>query len=804
MDCAPSINQSAIDCGGVVVGSAGDAQHCVIDSSASISASIESFNTALLNTRAPQLLIRTGTGINVKSVSSLRVESPTSPAASTLATGTPPSKNGQALGSGGRGVVADLNHLFEIQGEIVQAEWAPARSLFAFISTDTGLQVVSSDPEVSNPKIHCLVRSTSSVSKQCVEHDASAIDTALWPTRVNPRMMTAPHWSPSGSWLSVMWRFDKFPGSTFGVPTSTTSPRPTCGTVNNIYTTPGGSSEPNFIVWKIERSRASSLSTVATTVSYSPRVVAYHTIKRPNMTLWPYLRWTSDENFCCFRSNRMETLIFYTGNGTFGERPPVARLHLDGMMHLELGPVTDKRPSLPISGEASSGHEKRSTSSPVLKCHAAVFYPVVDVTTDGNPQLSEARFQVLEIAVNTEQLATNQDHLGRPLTSNPSAGIDPSYRVALNTDPPTRSLTALSLPNSRNEPCSSTAAATKASTAVSGYSTVQGCTVITTVNRVVPAADSAVFKWSPSGNCVLVETSTLVDSAGENYAGVGDVYFCRKDDAESVVGVNSKVAQDVAWSPTRDEFILIEGISPSDITLYDRKCEAKFKFPPAYRNTVRWDPTGSIVAIGGFANLAGDLSFWYRNAATQSMQLIAEWREPCTVLCGWAPTGMHFFTASTRPRRKVDNCLKIFTYEGRCVVKKEFEVLYKVAWNDDPLIAYKTPPQPEFRGQLGQQVVAYRPRAAVDSHVALEAARVMRGDAEATDASKKKAEERKRQNEKRKRARRPSADNPGEPNWREAAASEAQSTSATHSNNRIGAPPNSTLPFTTTTPSVVF
>ncbi|PHJ16542.1 gyf domain-containing, partial [Cystoisospora suis] len=47
------------------------------------------------------------------------------------------------------------------------------------------------------------------------------------------------------------------------------------------------------------------------------------------------------------------------------------------------------------------------------------------------------------------------------------------------------------------------------------------------------------------------------------------------------------------------------------------------------------------------------------------MSLITEWRAACTVQSVWAPSGDLFLTASTYPRMKVDNLLRVFDYEGK-------------------------------------------------------------------------------------------------------------------------------------------
>ena len=62
---------------------------------------------------------------------------------------------------------------------------------------------------------------------------------------------------------------------------------------------------------------------------------------------------------------------------------------------------------------------------------------------------------------------------------------------------------------------------------------------------------------------------------------------------------------------------------------------------------------------------AGEVSFYYRDKASQGMQHISEFKAPCTVLALWAPCGSYFATASTYPRMKVDNCLSVLDYRGK-------------------------------------------------------------------------------------------------------------------------------------------
>ncbi|CBZ52310.1 conserved hypothetical protein [Neospora caninum Liverpool] len=315
------------------------------------------------------------------------------------------------------------------------------------------------------------------------------------------------------------------------------------------------------------------------------------------------------------------------------------------------------------------------------------------------------------------------------------------------------------------------------------------------VRQVVAAADSAELAWSPSGTGLLVMANTTVDAAGENYGGVGDCwYFSREPPVDDVARLqqihaellalsaglsargateknahataatsaaavqalldavqslssfvrklSKKVAQDAKWSPTRDEFVLIEGKSPSDIYLLDKQCHVRFSFPPKYRNTITWGPFGQMVAIGGFGNLAGELSFWYRDSNVRGMSLITEWRAACTVQSVWAPSGDMFLTASTYPRMKVDNVFRVFDYEGEEIASVKFEELYKVSWKPESDLS--PPPAPQRNDVALEQTSKgfYRPKNAQGI-----LARVMRGELDESalpEELRKKPEETKK------------------------------------------------------------
>eukprot|EP01053_Blabericola_migrator_P005387 Blabericola_migrator_1__5386@NODE_275_length_10491_cov_112_748561_g228_i0_p1_GENE_NODE_275_length_10491_cov_112_748561_g228_i0NODE_275_length_10491_cov_112_748561_g228_i0_p1_ORF_typecomplete_len1265_score131_25eIF2A/PF08662_11/0_004eIF2A/PF08662_11/1_5e34GYF/PF02213_16/4_1e03GYF/PF02213_16/8_4e14ANAPC4_WD40/PF12894_7/0_98ANAPC4_WD40/PF12894_7/1_7e03ANAPC4_WD40/PF12894_7/45ANAPC4_WD40/PF12894_7/0_89WD40/PF00400_32/1_9e03WD40/PF00400_32/3_3e02WD40/PF00400_32/1_5e04WD40/PF00400_32/0_034GYF_2/PF1423 len=274
--------------------------------------------------------------------------------------------------------------------------------------------------------------------------------------------------------------------------------------------------------------------------------------------------------------------------------------------------------------------------------------------------------------------------------------------------------------------------------------------LVQATGRELPGVDGCDFLWSPSSCYCLLMTSTLVDAAGDNYGSVGDLWLCSmngpngtitsslqspsdtpSDEAglpqpskENTLGnhpgslslelleltkINERVTQDAKWSPIVDEFILIEGKAPSDAYLYDGPTAQRLHtFSKGYKNQVVWNHQGDMVALGGFGNLAGDLSFYYRDPNRQ-VTLINECRAACTVLCDWSPCGTYFFTASIRPRMNVDNQIKLWSREGNELLHIPFDELYGVEWKAEPACRYTKPPAPKPSEKI-QSKSTYRPR----------------------------------------------------------------------------------------------
>eukprot|EP00437_Effrenium_voratum_P039934 CAMPEP_0181464492 /NCGR_PEP_ID=MMETSP1110-20121109/35462_1 /TAXON_ID=174948 /ORGANISM="Symbiodinium sp., Strain CCMP421" /LENGTH=551 /DNA_ID=CAMNT_0023589231 /DNA_START=17 /DNA_END=1669 /DNA_ORIENTATION=- len=199
--------------------------------------------------------------------------------------------------------------------------------------------------------------------------------------------------------------------------------------------------------------------------------------------------------------------------------------------------------------------------------------------------------------------------------------------------------------------------------------------------------------WNSAGNCLIAHCQTEVDETGQSYYGGSRLAFLSQG-GESLKDITDEECQGgcvqaVAWSPTRDEFILISGFQPAKATLFawdDRAKKLAVKkvlLDKAHRNTIRFNSFGSLVCLAGFGNLAGGVDFFGREE--EDYVHVSSCNASCTVSSEWAPDGRHFLTAVLAPRMRVDNCLCVWhALSGARVSVTPFEELFDVQWRPDP------------------------------------------------------------------------------------------------------------------------
>ncbi|KFY76790.1 hypothetical protein V499_03667 [Pseudogymnoascus sp. VKM F-103] len=191
--------------------------------------------------------------------------------------------------------------------------------------------------------------------------------------------------------------------------------------------------------------------------------------------------------------------------------------------------------------------------------------------------------------------------------------------------------------------------------------------------------DKVQLKWNALGTTLIVLAQTETDKTGKSYYGETTLYVLSANG-----GFDSRITldkegpiHDVTWSPNSREFGVVYGYMPAKTTIFNTRAVATHSFPLGPRNTILFSPTGRFVLVAGFGNLAGqvdvyDLSKDYRKITT------IESGNPS--VCEWSPDERFLLTATTSPRLRVDNGIRIFHVSGSIVYNEDMVELYHVAW----------------------------------------------------------------------------------------------------------------------------
>ena len=139
------------------------------------------------------------------------------------------------------------------------------------------------------------------------------------------------------------------------------------------------------------------------------------------------------------------------------------------------------------------------------------------------------------------------------------------------------------------------------------------------------------------------------------------------------------------------------GYMPAKTTIFNTRAEVTHNFALAPRNTILFSPHGRFVLVAGFGNLAGQMDIY---------DLEKDYQKVCTIeasnasVCEWSPDGKHILTATTSPRLRVDNGVRIWHVGGGLMYNEEMQELYHVTWRpqsttthplEDPMHPMPTP-----------------------------------------------------------------------------------------------------------------
>lgn len=197
--------------------------------------------------------------------------------------------------------------------------------------------------------------------------------------------------------------------------------------------------------------------------------------------------------------------------------------------------------------------------------------------------------------------------------------------------------------------------------------------------------------WNQLGTALLCKTAQEVDDTGKSYYGGSHLYFLHADGEEScIVAMPDEGAiHDVCWSPTADEFFLLHGDLPCNMTLHEgRKGTKRMEFGRGHRNTIRWNPFGRFLVCGGYGQLLGDTDFWDKS----SKGSLGTARLDTCVMSGWAPNGRQYMAATTAPRMRMDNKIVLYDYCGVRLSDVSFDELMNATWRPRPRGAFPDRP----------------------------------------------------------------------------------------------------------------
>lgn len=192
---------------------------------------------------------------------------------------------------------------------------------------------------------------------------------------------------------------------------------------------------------------------------------------------------------------------------------------------------------------------------------------------------------------------------------------------------------------------------------------------------------------------------TDVDKSNKSYYGETNLYLLSSNgsvDARVTLDKEGPI-HDVTWSPNGKEFGVIYGYMPAKTTIFSHRAVAQHSFALAPRNTIIFSPTGRFVLVAGFGNLAGQIDVY---------DLQKDYLKICTIesgnpsVCQWSPDSRYIMTATTSPRLRVDNGVKLWHVGGGIMYHEDMVELYNVTWRPilpenlpggDPLNPVPTP-----------------------------------------------------------------------------------------------------------------
>lgn len=199
--------------------------------------------------------------------------------------------------------------------------------------------------------------------------------------------------------------------------------------------------------------------------------------------------------------------------------------------------------------------------------------------------------------------------------------------------------------------------------------------------------DKVQLKWNELGTSLIVLAQTEVDKTNKSYYGETNMYILSANGSfDSRIQLDKEgPIHDVTWSPNSKEFGVVYGYMPAKTTIFNARAVAQHSFDLGPRNTILFSPHGRFVLVAGFGNLAGHMDIY---------DLEKNYEKVCTIQasncthCEWSPDGKHILTATTSPRLRVDNGIRIWHVGGGLMYNEEMTELYHVTWRPQSTLTH--------------------------------------------------------------------------------------------------------------------
>ncbi|AET40525.1 translation initiation factor 2A Ecym_6134 [Eremothecium cymbalariae DBVPG len=216
------------------------------------------------------------------------------------------------------------------------------------------------------------------------------------------------------------------------------------------------------------------------------------------------------------------------------------------------------------------------------------------------------------------------------------------------------------------------------------------------VSKIFFKADSCQLKWNALGNAVLCLAITDFDASNQSYYGENTLYLLSFQGVNGSLGGESVRVplgkegpiHDFTWSPTSRQFGVIYGFMPATITFFDIRGNAVHSLTEQRKNTMIYSPSGRYILIAGFGNLQGAVEILDRH---DKFKCITKFDAANTSTCTWSPGGEFILTATTSPRLRVDNGLKVWHVSGKLCFVNEYAGLLEASWRYPCIYKVKQP-----------------------------------------------------------------------------------------------------------------